>query len=287
MPPPPPLSVLFWAQQLVLLLVCIAATWIPKVVALDPYADSGTGGGASSSYQQQQQQGQQQQYVAHTARRERNLDHWDGDTLCAYLGMDPETGEALLPPGPPASSSSSSSESESTTSSSRFDEYVGHDAAVLFYAQWCQNCHSLAPSYDAIATHLKAGTKSSGLVMALFDCERDDRSAMLCAMAGVKHYPTILYVGSGTYHDTDPISRALLGGKDKSAGPAGASVLRRTVKFQGDWRYGDQVLDWIGAMGGLSALHRLGTVGPIGTLRRAVLGLFGRGGGRDLLRTAP
>ena len=38
-------------------------------------------------------------------------------------------------------------------------------------------------------------------------------------------------------------------------------------------------MDWIGAMGGLSALHRLGTVGPIGTLRRAVLGLFGRGGG--------
>ena len=82
------------------------------------------------------------------------------------------------------------------------DEYVGHDATVLFYAQWCTNCHSFSPSWDAVATHLNAGTRSSGLVMALFDCEKNARHAEVCLAAGVKAYPTVMHVGSGEIRDT-------------------------------------------------------------------------------------
>jgi len=36
----------------------------------------------------------------------------------------------------------------------------------------------------------------------------------------------------------------------------GCAKLRNTVKFQGDWRYGEQIYDWIGMMGGLSRWSR-------------------------------
>eukprot|EP00957_Ditylum_brightwellii_P000549 42479-Ditylum_brightwellii.AAC.1 len=63
----------------------------------------------------------------------------------------------------------------------------------MFYAQWCPNCHKLAPTWDAIAGLLKAG--------------------------------------SGPIQDTDPVTSAIFG-EDKSAGPAGKAKLARTVKFQ-------------------------------------------------------
>ena len=69
-------------------------------------------------------------------RRERNLDHWDSDTLAYYL-----------------------------------DDYRGHDVAIMFYAQWDRNSHSLAPYWDRIATTLDAGNSKSRLIMSLFDCE--------------------------------------------------------------------------------------------------------------------
>lgn len=69
---------------------------------------------------------QQQQYSTRaTARRERNLDHWDADTLVYYLGIDETTGKV-----------------------SPDHEYPGYDTAVMFYAQWCQNCHAFAPTWD-------------------------------------------------------------------------------------------------------------------------------------------
>ena len=104
-------------------------------------------------------------YESTISRRERNLDHWDVPTAAAYLGLHPET----LKPLPQHASKElpSSSSDGSGDDTELLDEYVGHDAAVLFYAQWCNNCHAVAPSWDAIATHVKAGARSSKLIMAV------------------------------------------------------------------------------------------------------------------------
>jgi thiol-disulfide isomerase/thioredoxin len=216
-------------------------------------------------------------YDATIARRERNLDHWDVPTAAAYLGLHPET----LKPLPQSGATSASS------ADGAVDEYIGHDAAILFYAQWCHNCHAVAPSWDAIATHLNAGSKSSKLVMALFDCEKNTKHMELCVAVGVKAYPTMMYVGSGEYYDTDPLTSTLVG-KDKSAGPFGATTLKRTVKFQGNWQYADQILDWVTMMRGLSSWHLMNQRGPLKNFRNGIFGLFhknsdkGKAGGMSL-----
>ena len=169
--------------------------------------------------------------------------------------------------------SSSTSSSSSSTSTSLTDEYIGHDAAILFYAQWCRNCHAVAPSWDAIATHLNAGTKSSNLIMALFDCEKSSQHTQLCLKAGTVAYPTIMYVGRDEYHDTDFLSRSILG-KYKSAGPYGATTLPRTVKFQGNWQYPDQILDWISIMKGISSWSGITSSGPLRTVRNLLFKLL-------------
>jgi hypothetical protein len=172
-----------------------------------------------------------QTYETTISRRERNLDHWDAETLAAYLGLDPDTAQPL----------------EDAT-------YVGIDASIMFYAQWCKNCHKFAPVWDTIGQIVHAGTTESNLIMALFNCELDQQHTKLCDAAGVTHYPTLMYVGAGPYQDTDPITSAVAG--DKAAGPYGPSKLPRTVKFQGNLNIGDSVLDWIKTMRGLSTWYR-------------------------------
>lgn len=228
--------------------------------------------------QYMQQTATPKKYDATIARRERNLDHWDVDTAAAYLGLHPET----LKPLPQFPSDSSASD-KSPDEVELVDEYIGHDAAILFYAQWCHNCHAVAPSWDAIATHVNAGSRSSGLVMALFDCEKNTRHMELCVEAGVTAYPTMMFVGSGEYHDTDIVTKTLFG-KDKSAGPFGATTLRRTVKFQGNWQYGDQILDWVNMMRGLSSWHSMTEKGPLKNFRNGVFGLLGRSGSKGRKR---
>lgn len=186
------------------------------------------------------------------ARRERSLDHWDAETLAFYLKVDPITGKRL---------------------EDQEDEYVGHDAAVMFYAQWDQHSHALAPTWDAIATHLKASTVQSHLIMALFDCELNAQHMQLCTAANVLHYPTLLFIGAGTFRDTDVLSRMILG--QRSAGPAGIAPLPHTTKFQGNWQYGDAMLDWVRLMQGLSRWHRWTSQhGILRVLRRGLLGLL-------------
>mmetsp|Transcript_16669 Transcript_16669/g.34326 ORF Transcript_16669/g.34326 Transcript_16669/m.34326 type:complete len:113 (+) Transcript_16669:228-566(+) len=63
-------------------------------------------------------------------RREKNLDHWDSDTLAYYL-----------------------------------DNYPGHDLAVMFYAKWDTNSQRLAPYWNQIAAILDAGSSQSKLIM--------------------------------------------------------------------------------------------------------------------------
>mmetsp|Transcript_2047 Transcript_2047/g.4655 ORF Transcript_2047/g.4655 Transcript_2047/m.4655 type:complete len:539 (+) Transcript_2047:101-1717(+) len=243
-----------------------------------------------NQYMKQTEQAASSQYESTISRRERNLDHWDVPTAAAYLGLHPET---LKPLPQYSESSSSSSSSGSLTSESKeelLDEYVGHDAAIMFYAQWDRNSHAIAPSWDAIATHINAGSRSSNLIMALFDCEKNSRHMEVCLSAGVKVYPTFMFVGSGEYRDTDFLTRSILG-KDKSAGPYGAAPLKRTVKFQGNWQYGDQLLDWVNIMKGLSSWHSMSESGPLRGLRNGIFGFLtggkfrgrkrGRGRGKE------
>jgi len=183
--------------------------------------------------------GQQESYSVEgkktAVRRERNLDHWDGDTLAYYL-----------------------------------DDYRGHDAAIMFYAQWDQNSHALAPYWDRIATLLDAGKSKSRLVMALFDCELNFAHAELCKALNVDSYPTLMFVGSGPYHDTDPITKRIFGNK-KSAGIMGDAPVYNTVKFQGNWQYGDAIKDWIRTMQALSNWHLWTTQGFGKRLRNFLL----------------
>mmetsp|Transcript_27417 Transcript_27417/g.42021 ORF Transcript_27417/g.42021 Transcript_27417/m.42021 type:complete len:505 (+) Transcript_27417:180-1694(+) len=172
-----------------------------------------------------------QTYETTVSRRERNLDHWDAETLAAYLGLDPDTALPLDD-----------------------DTYVGIDASIMFYAQWCKNCHKFAPVWDTIAQLVHAGSTEGNLIMALFNCELNDQHTKLCSGAGVTHYPTLMYVGAGPYHDSDPITSAVLG--DKASGPYGPTILDRTVKFQGNLNIGDSVLDWVKAMRGLSTWYK-------------------------------
>ena len=81
----------------------------------------------------------------------------------------------------------------------------------------------------------------------------------LCKAAGITHYPTLLFIGSGPFYDTDPISKILFG--KKSAGMMGEAPVSNTVKFQGNWQYYDSVLDWIKTMQALSRWHTWSTKG--------------------------
>lgn len=254
-------------------------SWLLPAILLLGRPRIASGDAFDNLWSQYMQQTEAKKYESTVSRRERNLDHWDVPTAAAYLGLHPETLEPL-PKDVPAdssagdgASSSSASASAAAPTTSLADEYVGHDAAVMFYAQWCQNCHALAPSWDAIATHLDAGSERSKLVMALFDCEKSTDAARLCAAAGIKAYPTMMFVGSGAVHDTDFLSRSLLGA-DKSAGPFGSSPLRRTVKFQGNWQYPDAVMDWVNLMRGLSSWHVFTESGPLRSIRNGILGLI-------------
>lgn len=169
-----------------------------------------------------------------TVRRENNLDHLNSDTLAYYL-----------------------------------DEYPGHDVAIMFYATWDSNSHALAPYWNQIATIIDAGSTDSRIVMGLFDCEINNAHIQLCTALSITHYPTLLFIGSGTYYDTDPITSILLG-KSRSTGMMGNAPVPNTVKFQGDWVYYDAILDWIRTMQGLSNWHNWIAQG----LRKRIMNFF-------------
>lgn len=149
-------------------------------------------------------------------RRERNLDFLDATTLAYYLGLDPATGERL--PEPPAPSS------------------FTHNVAVMFYAQWDRNSHSLAPYWDHMGRVLKAGTKKSNLIMGLFDCELDQTHLTLCHAAGVAEYPTLMFISpSRTFPHKPHVQKS-------------KRTLPHTTQYPGNWQYDKAILDWLRTM---------------------------------------
>jgi hypothetical protein len=180
-------------------------------------------------------------------RRERNLDHLDADTLIYYLGVNATSFELL-----------------------NDRAYVGFDVAVMFYAQYDEKSHRFAPYWDSIATYAKAGSKESNLLMGLFNCELDSTTKKLCKAIGVTKYPTMMFIGAGPYPD-----QALVGTSKDS------TPLPHTVKFVGDWKYGDAVLDWVHCMQGISRWHQWGLIKSI---RRGLLGFFMKSDKKDANR---
>jgi hypothetical protein len=158
-------------------------------------------------------------------RREYYLDHWDADTLAYFL-----------------------------------DNYAGYDAAIMFYAPSNNNSYAFSPLWRLIGELLHAGSSQSRLIMALFNCELDYQHAQLCKALSITHFPTLLFVGSGPYHDTDPFTSALMG-KKRSAGVMGNAPTINTVKFQGNWQHGQAIVDWLGTMQALSSWHQWTTQG--------------------------
>jgi len=92
----------------------------------------------------------------------------------------------------------------------------------------------------------------------------------LCKSIKVTHYPTLMFIGSGPFYDTDPITKLLLG-KERSAGVMGESPVPNTIKFQGNWQYTDSILDWIKTMQALSRWHTWSTKGFGKRLRNLIL----------------
>mmetsp|Transcript_41949 Transcript_41949/g.48989 ORF Transcript_41949/g.48989 Transcript_41949/m.48989 type:complete len:513 (+) Transcript_41949:209-1747(+) len=198
-------------------------------------------------------------------RRHKYLDHWDAETLATYLGIDRTSFQPL-----------------STSTTGVLDTYAGYDASVLFYAQWCNNCHALAPLWDQIATLMKAGTTESNIIMSLFDCEKDEEHSKLCSAAGVTHYPTVMYIGAGPYYDKPIVPNP----KNKNTMMA---PLRRTAIFRGNWTFGEALVDWLNAMKGLSSWHKFSRRNPVMKFMRSVFTLpflkdaddIGRSGGKE------
>lgn len=157
-------------------------------------------------------------------KRENSLDHWDSDTLAYYL-----------------------------------DNYPGYDMAVMFYASWDQNSRALAPYWNQIAHEMDAGSTQSKIIMSLFDCELNSAHSKLCAAAGITHYPTLMFIGSGPFYDTDPFSKLLFG--KNAAGMFGESPIPNTVKYQGNWQYQLAISDWIKTCQALSRWHVWSTTG--------------------------
>jgi len=172
-------------------------------------------------------------YDAKISRRERNLDHWDSETLAAYLGLDVDNLPKTLTKG----------------NDPTVESYVGIDAAVMFYASWCQNCHRFAPIWDAIATMVQAGSTSSGLIMSLFNCEQDEKHSKLCDLIGITHYPTLMFIGAGPVPDA---LGSIMGKNQKTKN----NNLSRTMNYRGNSSVGDSVLDWLQVMRGISTWYK-------------------------------
>lgn len=244
----------WWSASLLLLLSFFLCSHVDVTLgAVTSSSKTGSSGSSSTGGASGTQSDIKNKTISDLPFRLKNLDYWDVDTLAAYL--------SLSPIHPHDNVYESSTTTTTTTHNSPFSHsiYAGHDAVVLFYAQWDTNSHKFAPLWAQIAELKSAGTVESGVVMALFDCESKTSHKTICAAAGVTHYPTVMYVGRGSYYDTDPVTSAVLG-KNKALNqkytPFGKTTLPHTVKFQGDWRYGNQIMDFMDIMKKISAWNK-------------------------------
>mmetsp|Transcript_27073 Transcript_27073/g.74659 ORF Transcript_27073/g.74659 Transcript_27073/m.74659 type:complete len:509 (+) Transcript_27073:121-1647(+) len=165
---------------------------------------------------------QKNSFVNAEVLRPYNLDYLDVDTMRHYLQKTPNANK---------------------------DDKEDYDVAVLFYAQWCNNCHAFAPIWDKISRLIHAGSKEANMIMGLFDCEKDKEHEQVCNEAGVKHYPTVNFYS---------LSGQVFHGKQRKTEKNPYPTPQHGTTFGGNWQYGDAVYDWVRTMSNLSAWHRAG-----------------------------
>jgi len=118
------------------------------------------------------------------------------------------------------------------------------DYAIMLMASWCRYCRQFKPIWTAVSKWF--GTDST-LEVVMFDCEAAPEHQKLCASVGVKHYPSVLFAGHGSYHAADPLSVAL--------GKVAKGLPPRTVMYPGDLFF-ESVRDWARTMRFLSRCSR-------------------------------
>ncbi|KAI0006593.1 thioredoxin-domain-containing protein [Xylariaceae sp. FL0662B] len=74
-----------------------------------------------------------------------------------------------------------------------------HTSIVEFYAPWCGHCQNLKPAYEKAAKNLEGLAK-----VAAVNCD-DDENKQLCAMMGVKGFPTLKTVRPGKGKGSKPV----------------------------------------------------------------------------------
>jgi hypothetical protein len=227
------------------------------------------------------------------AFRKGNLDYFDSATLRYYLGLEIDAGDL--------------EQVQKSDSKQTAENYLMHsappildyDVVILYFAQWDQNSQALAPMYDQIATMLHAAggesldtsssssidplvarqkkeqaaaaskKKMSPIIMALYDCEMDLESMILCNEVGITHYPTIQFISlTAQSHDAVEKQASAINKQKKRAQQRKrkASASQRhcpahITVFGGNWQYGNAVLDWIQALSALQQYYRGGGVG--------------------------
>lgn len=149
---------------------------------------------------------------------------------------------------------------------------LDYDVTIMFYAQWCKNCHALASTYEQIARMLHAGTIDSKLIVGFFDCEYNIQHSILCEQIGIQHYPTIAYFNFAAdkqqhqYEEKNNKKEKITNKTKKKAS------YKHITKFNGNWQYAESILDWIKYMKLISYYQRNNKW--IQTFRRSILGLF-------------
>lgn len=92
--------------------------------------------------------------------------------------------------------------------------WLGFEALVWF-TFYC--CYTVCGLCDINKALFPCGVRAASAQVATFDCEADVSHQRLCAAVGVRHYPSVLFVGHGSYHASDPLSVKLLGAADVPA----------------------------------------------------------------------
>jgi len=92
-----------------------------------------------------------------------------------------------------------------------------------------------------------AEAKTTDLLIAQFDCEADHTTEEVCYYLGIDRYPTVMYLGYGSFYSNDPISVYLFGQKPR---------LDRATVYEGELGDPQALSDWTDLMHMATMWHK-------------------------------